>query len=146
MKKALLTVALLGLTGQALAFSEKQAVALAQKYVSTVACAYDESTFPAVKLDDDSCLVGWTGQLGCPGGNGTTVSYLTVVSPGYVGEDTYVVDYRPASVPDVSSVHAIDKLSFQNGVLTVSGRVFRERETKVSLKFVRDGFKWKKTK
>ena len=66
MKKTLFSVALLAAATQALAFNEKQAVALTQKFLSTVACAYDESTFPVVKLDDDSYLVGWTGQLRCP--------------------------------------------------------------------------------
>ena len=146
MKKTLFSVALLAAATQALAFNEKQAVALTQKFLSTVACAYDESTFPVVKLDDDSYLVGWTGQLRCPGGNGTTVSYLTAVAPGYVGEDTYVVDYHESAAPDVGSLHTLDKLSFQNGVLLVNGRVIRNKESKVTLKFLRDRGECKKIK
>jgi hypothetical protein len=138
MKKVLLTAGLLGLFGQAHAFNEKQAVELVKKYVGTVACAYDESTFPVAKIDNDSYVVGWTGQLGCPGGNQTTLSYLSVVSPGYHGEDTYIVDYRPATA-DITALETVDKLAFQKGTLSVTG-------SGMTLKFVREGFKWKKVR
>jgi hypothetical protein len=70
-------------------------------------------------------LVGWTGDLGCMGGNGTQALQINLVSQnGFSNRavSPVVIDSRP--MPDLA-MNGLLHLSFKDGVVTIRGTTGR---------------------
>ncbi|KGG30659.1 MULTISPECIES: flagellar basal body rod protein [unclassified Prochlorococcus] len=108
-----------------------------RRYSNTVACQIYGSTpgyqqYATVELEpvhsqypSGVWLVGWTGDLGCMGGNGTQGLQINLVSQNGFSNRTVspvVIDSRP--MPDLV-MNGLRDLSFKDGVVTIRGTTGR---------------------
>lgn len=139
----------------------KTAIAVVKKYSEAIACqiaepADDKNQYKAVKIDSGlpdmdglgaKFVVYWRGDVGCAGGNGTSLPNFTVVEQaGFVSADPVVMpDYR---FPALDIVDLTSMTAGKNGVLILTGKTYgpgdkQHSPTKVvkySLKLVNDKF------
>jgi len=109
-----------------------------RRYSRTVACQIHEATpgyrqYATVTLRPDSSdgtlgvwLVGWTGDLGCLGGNATHLVQMTLVEQrGFSRRvvSPVVIDHDP--LPGLV-LNGLRDIQFSNGVLTVRGTTGRQ--------------------
>tara|TARA_B100000073_G_C23719293_1_gene567078 strand:+ start:1560 stop:2096 length:537 start_codon:yes stop_codon:yes gene_type:complete len=108
-----------------------------RRYSHTVACQIHESTpgyqqYATIELEPADSkypsgvwLVGWTGDLGCMGGNGTQGLQINLVSQNGFSNRTVspvVIDPRP--MPDLV-MNGLRDLTFKDGVVTIRGTTGR---------------------
>ena len=110
-----------------------------RRYSRTVACQIytpDDGfkQFAAVQLEVGDAdggfgavwLVGWTGDLGCMGGNGTQLVQMNLVMQnGFSSRVVSPVVIDPRPLPDLV-MNGLRDMSFSDGVLTVRGTMGRE--------------------
>ena len=105
-----------------------------RRYSRTVACQVYPAVegfkqFAAVQLEPGYAdggfgavwLVGWTGDLGCMGGNGTQLLQMNLVMQnGFSSRAVSPVVIDPRPLPDLV-MNGLREMQFSNGVLTVRG-------------------------
>jgi len=109
-----------------------------RRYSHTVACQIYGATpgykqYATVELESANSqypsgvwLVGWTGDLGCMGGNGTQGLQINLVSQNGFSNRTVspvVIDPRP--MPDLV-MNGLRALTFKDGVVTIRGTTGRD--------------------
>ena len=121
-----------------------------RRYSQSVACQIYEgspSQYVTVQLEPGRdngfgavWLVGWTGDLGCMGGNGTHLVQMNLVMQNGFSSRTVspvVVDAAPMPQLVMGSLLG---LSFQDGVITIRGTV--GRQTLGTLQQVTESYRW----
>ena len=121
-----------------------------RRYSQSVACQIYEgspSQYVTVQLEPGRdngfgavWLVGWTGDLGCMGGNGTQLVHMNLVMQNGFSSRTVspvVVDAAPMPQLVMGSLLG---LSFQDGVITIRGTV--GRQTLGTLQQVTERYRW----
>ena len=123
-----------------------------RRYSHTVACQIYGSTpasqqYATIELEPAQSqhpsgvwLVGWTGDLGCMGGNGTQALQINLVSQNGFSSRTVspvVIDSRP--MPDLV-MNGLRDLSFKDGVVTIRGT--RGRANFGTLQEVTSRYRW----
>ena len=121
-----------------------------RRYSQTVACQiFEESpsqyvTFQLEPRGDNGFgavwLVGWTGDLGCMGGNGTQLVHMTLVMQnGFtsLAVSPVVIDAEPMPKLVMGTLLG---LSFQDGVVTIRGTTGQQKWG--TLKEVTERYRW----
>lgn len=121
-----------------------------RRYSKTVACQIDEaspSPYVTIQLepggDNDFgavWLVGWTGDMGCMGGNGTQLVQMTLVMQnGYTNQVVSPVITNAKPMPKLL-MGTLLELSFQDGVVTIRGTTGQKKWG--TLKEVTERYLW----